>query len=85
MLNNLKTTTWEYIVHCKDKRGKKYSLKSVGKFNTPKKAPLFVSENGQDWTFFGNFGVCADRETAQSSIIEMFKNKTSKRGKLYAR
>lgn len=80
MLNNLKPESWEYIVRCKKEQSKELFIKSVGAFSTPYKAMTFVSENGRDWEFFGNFEVCNKNKTARSSFLEMWLRKTRKRG-----
>ena len=75
MLRNLKPTTWEYVVHCEDKKGQQFLLKSIGKFSTPDKAVTFVSENGRDWEFFDKFTVCEKGNTARRAITELWNNK----------
>ena len=80
MLNNLKPESWEYVVRCKKEQGKKLFIKSVGSFSTPYKAMTFISENGRDWEFFGNFEVYDKKKTARSSFLEMWFKKTNKRG-----
>ena len=80
MLSDFEAISWEYVVHCEDKKGQKLILKSIGKFSTPYEAVTFISENGRDWQFFGNFEVCDKSKTARSSFLDMWKKNINKRG-----
>lgn len=75
MISKLKPTTWEYVVHTQDGKGNTLILKSVGKFNTPNEAKTYISENGKDWQFFGDFEVCEKGENARDSIFKMWDTK----------
>ena len=72
MISKLKPTTWEYIVHTQDNDGNTLCLKSIGKFSAPSEAKTYISENGKDWQFFGDFEICDKSKTARNAILEMW-------------
>ena len=80
MTNALNPISWEYVVHFEDKKGQKTFLRSIGKFTTPYKAVTFISKNGRDWEFFGNFEVYDRRKTAMNSFLAMWRKKVNERG-----
>lgn len=80
MLNKLMPESWEYVVRCKKEQGKKLFIKSVGTFSNPHRAMTFMSRNGRDWVFYGNFEVHDKKETIRSAFLEMWFRTAKERG-----
>lgn len=78
IIDSLKMTTWEYMVHAEDKKGNSLDLKHVGRFDTPNKASTYIRQNGGEWEFFSNFETCEPNTTARERLLNTWGNK--KRG-----
>ena len=75
MISKIKPTTWEYVVHTENKDGSTLHLKSTGKFARPNKAKTYVSKDGKNWEFFGDFTVCEEGNTARRAMAELWDKK----------